>query len=243
MWNYLDYEKLRHILEKAEKLETLDNNEKKYLDIIKILKEEKNKKIEIDTKFQDNLKEELLLKYDSLYKKKWLYYKIMSFLEFPIIRFAVSFCFVFSISLWVYNGLNYNYENNTNLWWSKFDSKSINLESLSINENVDKILPEVSSIKESKKRELSSPSSAWDMSANNYESMDSDSLNYSTKSRWWWIQFESSNGVALNNLKWPSENNFKIWIINYLEDNITVIILLVFSLIISLVYTFIRKKK
>jgi len=245
MKNCLDYEKLRHILEKAEKWETLDNNEKKYLDIIKALKEEKNKNIDISSDFQNNLKEDLLLKYEALYKKKWLYYKIMSMMEFPLLRFAVSFCFIFSITLWVYNGIYFNYENNMNVWWGiKFDSRSINSESLPAKDDADKVSPITPSVKELKKAESPSLKSVQDIQMDSSSISNSESVQLGTQPKWWWIQFEwSSNMFVSNAVKWSSQEDFKFGLVELIERKISVILILLFSLIISLIYTFIRKKK
>lgn len=101
----LDFEKIQHILEKVEQGEPLDISERAYLGIIKALKAKKNEHIEIPTAFQNTLKNTLLAKYDELYGKKWWYHSILSIMQTPFLKLTVSFCFILSLTLWIYSSL------------------------------------------------------------------------------------------------------------------------------------------
>lgn len=104
----LDIEKIGHILDKVEKWESLDKNEKVYEDIVKGLKKIKNEEVTADLKYEEKLKSDLLKEYWRIYKKKWLFYIFADYMRLPIMRYTVSFWLVAIVLIWVYTKLEFN---------------------------------------------------------------------------------------------------------------------------------------
>ncbi|MDD2565954.1 MAG: hypothetical protein PHZ26_04960 [Candidatus Gracilibacteria bacterium] len=243
MNNNLDFEKLRHILEKAEAGKVLDKNEKIYLDIIKVLKEEKDKKVEITEGFKNDLKEELLLKYDNLYKKKGLYHKIILMMNFPLFRFAVSFCFIFSITLGIYSNINFSSTNKFNTTEKvKINSNYLNSDPIKSQDNSKEIAPEIMSTKMENTTEIPSAKSDKKAEMKDDINISSDSAQFGTQSRSG-LKFENAtNFSADSGVKGLSGNNFSINIISLIKENLVIIGILIFSILASFLITFKRKK-
>ena len=105
MGNEFDFEKIQHIIEKIERWEVLNASEKEIAKIIEVLNIQKKQSIPLDRVFQHTLKKELLEKYDELYTKKWWYQKALSVWQMPVLRLTISFCFIVTLTLWIYGGM------------------------------------------------------------------------------------------------------------------------------------------
>jgi hypothetical protein len=101
----LDYEKIRHIIEKIENNEPLNKDEEVYSMILKKLIETKRDPIIPDEDFKDKLKSELLSEYARIYENKRIINRFLDSWNFSLLRFSVSFCLVFFISFNFYGNL------------------------------------------------------------------------------------------------------------------------------------------
>lgn len=253
MKNNLDFEKIRHILEKIESGESLNKSEKAYLDIINVLKTKKNNKIEINNDFKANLKKRLLIKYDELYKKKDFLDKFSSimqilpqghFFQGEFLRFTVSFCLIFSITLWIYSNINFSYTGKVNtIDEVKINSSSINSESIPSQDNSKDIAPEIMSTKEENKVEIPNERSDKKVEMKDNINNSSDSVQFWAESRSW-LKFENATNFSVNDwIKWLSDESLLLRISSIIKENLGIVGILIFSIIASLLIAFKRKKK